>query len=129
MKVLVCGDRHWTNEGVITKFLDRLDRLIPDVLEIIDGHARGADQMAHSWGDKNRITVHCFPAKWQIYGAAAGPIRNSEMLKKAKPDLVVGFHNNIEESQGTKDMLTKALKAGVRVRLITEKGEVKWPKN
>jgi hypothetical protein len=60
------------------------------------------------------------PAKWEIYGRSAGPIRNREMLQECKPNFVIGFHNNIAISSGTKDMLNISKNAGVKTLLIEE---------
>ena len=37
------------------------------------------------------------------------------MLDESKPDLVVYFHDDIENSKGTKDMITRAEKANIPV--------------
>ena len=37
------------------------------------------------------------------------------MLDEGKPDTVVYFHDNIERSKGTKDMVSRAKKAGLPV--------------
>jgi hypothetical protein len=66
------------------------------------------------------IPVLSFPADWARFGRAAGPIRNQRMLDEGKPTLVLAFHNNIVESKGTKDMVKRARKAGIRVRLFRE---------
>lgn len=118
MRVLVCGDRNWTNEVIISKVLDEIK---DDIDVVIDGHARGADQFAHAWAKRNGIDPACYPAQWQTYGPAAGPIRNALMLKEGKPDLVLAFHNDIQNSRGTLDMVRKAKKAGVPVRIIKER--------
>lgn len=120
MRVLVCGDRNWTNEAIISKVLDELK---DDIEIIIDGHCRGADQIAHAWAKRNGIDSACHPAKWEEFGIAAGPIRNSFMLKTEKPDLVIAFHNDIHHSKGTRDMVRKAMKAGAKVRIIKEREE------
>ena len=53
------------------------------------------------------------------YWKAAGPARNREMLKE-KPDIVLAFHNDIEKSKGTKDMVMAANKAGIIVCIYPE---------
>lgn len=80
--------------------------------------------MAGVAGHHLELEVRAYPADWKKHGKKAGPIRNSEMLKKENPDLVVGFHNNIEESKGTLDMLRKAAKAGKTVELVNKDGRV-----
>ena len=46
-----------------------------------------------------------------IHGAAAGPVRNGEMLSRGKPDVVIAFPGG----RGTANMCEQAMTAGVRV--------------
>lgn len=48
------------------------------------------------------------------------PIRNKQMLDEGKPDLVLAFHTDIENSKGTKNMIYQAKKRGIKVILIKE---------
>ena len=107
MRLLICGDRNWSDGFSIREILEKFR---PDV--VIEGCANGADKLAGIAGEELGIEVLRFPADWQKYGRSAGPIRNSQMLKEGNPDVVVGFHYKIEESKGTRDMLTRAKKAG-----------------
>jgi hypothetical protein len=107
VRLLICGDRDWSGGDVIREIIARFQ---PDV--IIEGEARGADTLARLAGENLGIEVLRFPADWDTYGKAAGPIRNSQMLREGKPDVIIGFHYNINESKGTRDMLTRAKKAG-----------------
>jgi hypothetical protein len=67
-----------------------------------------------------------YPAQWHKYGRAAGPIRNQQMLAEGKPDLVLAFHDDIDGSRGTKDMVNRARRAGVKVEVISHAmGEAK----
>lgn len=115
MRILFCGDRNWTNYNVI---VDTMIDLGPTV--VIEGEARGADRMAREAAEDSSIPVLKFPAHWERYGAAAGPIRNRQMLDEGKPDMVVAFHNDIQNSKGTKNMVEQAKKRGIPVRVITE---------
>jgi hypothetical protein len=114
MKVLVTGDREWNDPDLIERHLKKLP---PDTI-IIQGGARGADSLAKGVARKLGFKVKTYPANWRKYGRAAGPIRNREMLEKEDPDLVLAFHDNIEKSKGTKDMMKIAKKAGKTVKLI-----------
>ena len=120
MKVLITGDRNWTNRAVIRHVL--LNTL-PDNSIIVHGGARGADSIAGEIAKKWDIKVLVYPAQWDSYGTSAGPIRNRQMLKE-NPDikLVLAFHNNINESKGTKDMCSIADKQGIPVRLYDKTG-------
>jgi len=87
---------------------------------IIEGEAQGADLIARDVGSKLGFDIEPYPANWTRYRLGAGPVRNSKMLTQGYPDLVLAFHENIEKSKGTKDMIAKAEKAGVEVRLFSD---------
>lgn len=116
MRVLVCGDRKWWDGLTIQRELLKLG----SGTTIIEGEARGADTLARLVGESLGWPVERFPAEWDRYGKAAGPIRNQQMLSEGKPDLVLAFHVDINSSRGTADMVRRAEKAGIPVRVITE---------
>ena len=110
-RVLVAG----TREGVEDTLVDtELTRIAPDV--IIEGGASGVDKQAASWARVHDVELVTFPADWQAHGKAAGPIRNQQMLDEGQPDLVVAFP--IAGSRGTLDMIRRAERAGVAVRIV-----------
>jgi hypothetical protein len=119
LRLLVCGDRDWANAESIAA---QIRVMHPDV--IIEGEARGADRIAHDialeMGFIKGKTLLSFPADWQKYHKAAGPIRNQQMLDEGKPNRVIAFHSNITESKGTKDMVERARKAGIEVMVFKE---------
>lgn len=116
MKALICGDRNWTNIELIRSWIARLQDWGYDT--IIEGEARGADSIARNEAEKAGMMVLKFPAQWDKYHKSAGPIRNKQMLDEGKPNLVVAFHSNIQNSKGTKNMIEQAKKAGVEVILV-----------
>jgi len=119
MKVLVCGDRNWTNEVIIEHRL----RELPSGTTIIHGACRGADMIADTVAKRLGVKPIPFPVRpkqWEKYGRSAGPIRNRIMLL-SKPDLVLAFHGNISNSKGTKDCVNEAKKRGIQVELIGNK--------
>lgn len=113
-KVLVCGDRNWTDRLSIRTWLRGLQKEGYDT--VIEGEARGADTIAREEAELLGMTVEKYSADWKKYGKAAGPIRNAEMLK-ADPDLVLAFHSDILKSKGTSNMIRQAKKRGVGVTL------------
>lgn len=115
MRILVCGSRHWTNRETIKSFLS----LLPDDTVIINGGAPGADTLAKEEALKLGLKVITEYAEWSKYGDAAGPIRNQRMLDE-DPDLVAAFHNDIKNSRGTRDMISRARRAGKQTLLISE---------
>ena len=109
MRVLICGDRNWKDYDAIEEYL----RTLPPGSVVINGRCRGADNMARFLAHQLGYETMDFPADWNKYGDAAGPIRNGEMLREGKPELVVAFHNDVDKSKGTADMLSQAREAGV----------------
>lgn len=112
IRILICGDRNWGDGEMIEEALKRLPKP-PDV--VINGGARGADSLARLKAEALGIPVLTYYAQWQTYGRAAGPIRNKQMLDQGKPTHVWAFHDDIEHSKGTKDMVTRAREARVPV--------------
>lgn len=113
-RLLVCGDRHWSDDLAVFDVLTTLQPMV-----VIEGHARGADQAAHQWTLGEDVVCRCHPADWERHGKAAGPIRNRAMLEE-EPTFVLAFHNAIETSRGTGDMLRAAHDAGIPYAVLTE---------
>jgi YspA, cpYpsA-related SLOG family len=119
MRVLICGSRNWTDHRMIEAILSGLLMTNDDdELVVIEGHARGADQVAHHWAERNQgVELMCYPADWETHGKSAGPVRNRLMLKDAQPTLVLGFTDDaLAPGSGTYDMLTIASNAGVKTQ-------------
>jgi len=119
MIVLMCGDRNWTNEKIIEEYI----KILPSTAVIIHGGCRGADKISGRLGRKHNHVVIVYEAEWEMFGRGAGPRRNEEMLMDGKPNIVVAFHDNIEQSKGTKDVVMRAIKKGIDVQLKNSKGE------
>lgn len=112
-RLLVCGGRDFGDARVANMALDAFHRLRP-VTVLIEGGQRGADRIARYWAVAHNIPVETFPADWDRYGNAAGPIRNGQMLREGKPDVVLAFPGRT----GTADMRRQARAAGVEVRVV-----------
>jgi hypothetical protein len=126
MRVLVAGSRGWTSAQAIWNVLDELAAQGP--ITVIEGGARGADRAAADWAVGRGMELLEFPADWTTHGKAAGPIRNQQMLEEGRPDLVVAFADDLGASRGTKDMVTRAHRAGVPARIFSSDGpEGDWP--
>jgi YspA, cpYpsA-related SLOG family len=119
VRLLICGDRRWTNRSAIEREIRRFLNAAGGLV-IIEGEAKGADSIAREVADELELTVIPFPADWERYGRAAGPVRNTQMLKEGKPDRVLAFHSNISGSKGTINMVAQARDAGIPVEVITE---------
>ena len=111
-RVLITGDRHWTDTEAIAAFIDTL----ADDTVIIHGVCpTGADQMANDYAVSKGMTIDAYPADWARYRLGAGPKRNQQMLDEGKPDLVVFFHDDLGQSKGTADMVRRAVKARIKI--------------
>lgn len=114
MRVLVCGSREWTDGDHIYKVLKAMS---PQIKLIIQGGARGADLFALAAAKKLRLPYVTFEADWEKHGKAAGPIRNAQMLRDAKPTLVLIFHEEFGLGKGSKDMYDRAFFEGLPIRI------------
>ena len=125
-RVLITGDRNWTDAPTIRHWLLELKSVGYDTL--IEGEALGADTIAREEAEKLGFTiaeslpgVKGFPANWELHHRAAGPIRNTQMLKEGKPDLFVAFHPHILQSKGTRNMIHQCGVAGIPGYLVSDK--------
>jgi hypothetical protein len=112
MKILVCGGRSYSDVATIYATLHDLNYQ-NRITQIIHGASAGADKWADSWAESLGIDRKACPAKWNLYGRKAGPIRNREMLLYG-PDLVVAFPGG----RGTTDMVKAATESGIKVLRI-----------
>jgi hypothetical protein len=105
-KVLVTGDRNWTNYERIYSILSQLAATYGKYT-VIAGECKGVDLLAKGIAQQLGLNYIGYPANWELYGKSAGPLRNKQMLEQ-KPHIILAFHNNIDSSRGTKHMLNIA---------------------
>jgi len=110
-RVLICGSRDFDNMQLISGMISQFDK---DTV-IIEGGASGADTIARQAAQAVGLKVIEFPADWNKYGKAAGPIRNQKMLDEGKPDVVYAFYKDRSKSRGTKHMVSIAKAKGITV--------------
>lgn len=89
---------------------------------VIEGGAPGADALSLEAAEAFDVCVQSFPAEWEKYGKAAGPIRNTQMLNEGKPELVIAFHDDLQNSKGTRNMVQQAEKRKIPVKVYNSKG-------
>jgi hypothetical protein len=126
--VCVTGDRDWQHSNpvhtsVVQEALDDVATYVamPHEVTLIHGAARGVDSIAAKVAEQLGFRVVPFPAEWDKYGRAAGPIRNERMVTWP-PDLVLAFHDNLAASKGTRDMVQQAIRARVPVIRVHSNG-------
>ena len=130
MRVIMCGDREWGSPdyigyksedyytaGSAVRSMTSDKQIIHDIVKnfpkgtvVIEGEATGADKMSATEGMAHSYLTLPFPARWDLHGRAAGPIRNQQMIDEGKPTHVIWFHHDISKSKGTKDMVRRAEK-------------------
>lgn len=118
MRVLVCGSRHFNDAGLMHQELSKIFD-VDDTVTLIHGDARGADRLSEQVLRRyfrGGFQVERYPADWDKYGKKAGPIRNVQMLKEGKPDMVIAFL--APDSRGTKNMIDQARAAGFNPTII-----------
>jgi len=113
-RTIVSGDRNWVFAAGPWAVLDIVR---PGV--VIEGGARGVDEIARKWAISRGVERERYDADWDRFKRAAGPIRNREMADKS-PTFVLAFHDRIETSKGTADMLCVAEDRGIPYALLTE---------
>lgn len=110
MRLLICGGRDFDDaDYAIPRFM-RLHHDKP-VDTLICGMAKGGDTLGLEWAKLMDFKIEEFWADWRTHGAAAGPIRNTEMLVVGKPDYVL----SLPGGTGTAHMTRISRAAGVPV--------------
>lgn len=109
-RVLVCGGRDFHDEFALRQVMDSLHQEYKFSI-VIEGGAKGADELAGKWAEDKIGAVVVYPADWEKYGKAAGAIRNQQMINEGFPDLVVAFPGG----RGTQHMISVAQKASIPV--------------
>ena len=118
-RIIVCGGRHFNDYDRMKSIIDGVIAEIGldiTAIEIVCGHCAGADQLGEKYAEERCYACKVFPANWEKYGRAAGPIRNSEMVKYAsevKVPIVIAFRN--AKTRGTDDTVKKATQKGFKV--------------
>lgn len=114
MRLIIAGSRSLNrsihvgeHKMLMLKYMDMLSPVIGYVEEVVCGMAEGPDLWGRDWAKKYGIMVKEFPADWNKHGKAAGPMRNSEMVKYGTA--LVAFWDG--KSSGTYDTIKKAVTA------------------
>ena len=107
MKVLIAGSRDYPLEinfdAAMIQFCEMWG--MPD--EVVCGDCYGPDKKGEAWANERGIHVEHFPANWDKYKNAAGPIRNREMAEYL--DRAIIFWD--AKSKGTKNMIEECKRA------------------
>jgi len=107
VRVLICGGRDYSDRPYLNAYLS-VFRDVIGISALCHGAAPGADSLAADWYGPN---ARAFPASWAVHGKKAGFLRNRQMLRDFRPQVVIAFPGG----NGTRDMIAAAEKAGILV--------------
>lgn len=112
MKVGIIGSRTFNDYPLLCSVLSNLDI---EITEVISGGAKGADSLAKQYAQEQNIPIQEFLPDWKIYGRAAGPIRNKDIVKSS--DLIIAFWDG--KSRGTKSSIDFCDKLNTECKIIS----------
>ncbi len=114
-RIIVCGSREFRDLAAVHRYVRDV---VPAGATIITGGARGPDREAEIAARARGLKVEVFDPSWEMWGKAAGMIRNKAMLD-AKPTKVVAFYDG--SSRGTAMMIREARRRGIPVEVIEQR--------
>lgn len=122
MIVIVTGSRNWTNKALFVEYLLEVEKCNEPIGLIVHGDAKGADELAEEFANDNNICSVTFRAEWYLLGKKAGPARNQRMLEWCLENdwniPVVCVAYPAPDSKGTRDMIRRCKKEGVKTYVI-----------
>lgn len=112
---IIAGSRNITQYNLLLEAISEIDWKISIV---VSGGANGVDSLGERWAKENGKDVKLFPARWNLYGRAAGMVRNRKMVEYA--DAAIFLWDG--ESKGTQNciMLAQARNLKVYVKIINK---------
>lgn len=106
-RIIACGGRNYAGD---------VGRVLHEYANDVIVHGAcptGLDATVAKWCAENDVIQEPHPAKWSLYGKAAGPMRNQEMADAGADECLAW-----PGGRGTADMVARAEVAGIRVRRI-----------
>lgn len=114
-RVLITGCRDWFPLELVDAIVVRLVARYGDDLVVVHGDcSTGIDLAFRMVCNLRGVQDEPHPAAWGLYGKAAGPRRNAEMVDLGAA-FCISMHRNLRASAGTGDCVRKAIKAGIPV--------------
>ncbi len=115
-RIIVAGCRSFDDYELLSKTLDSFLQIYDYDMEIVSGTCRGADLLGEQYAREHNLCCKRFPAQWDRFGKAAGPIRNKQMAEYATG--LVAFWDGNKVRSGTYNMICVATKLGLAVSAI-----------
>ena len=118
IRIVVAGSRGFADYEMFEQALDEMLETVDGEIELVSGHAEGADQMAERYAAEYAIPIMVMKPDWKKFGRAAGPVRNRQMLDYAAEGspMVAAFWDG--KSRGTKNTIDTARKLGIPTRVF-----------
>lgn len=115
-KVIIAGSRSFADYEKLKSICDSIlpNQYSEPRISILSGTSSGSDSLGERYANERGYTLNRYPANWEQYGKAAGPIRNRQMVEDA--DAAIIFWDG--QSKGTKNLIEQANKRGLKVRTI-----------
>lgn len=108
LSVAIVGSRSFPFEQAPVRCVEAVGQALLDtgwpVAAVVSGGADGVDAAAAALANVGNIPLTVLEPDWDTYGEAAGPRRNTRIVRRA--DAVLAFWNGT--SPGTRDILAKA---------------------
>ena len=117
-RVLVTGCRDWEDEEEVCLCLDMLEAKHGEITVVCGDCKTGADKMTRLWVEVDHgrgRELYVFQADWSG-GKKGGPERNQRMVDRGGAKECLAFWDG--KSRGTLDCLSRAVRAGIPVRII-----------
>lgn len=116
MKLIIAGTRT-LNPTIddINKYL-QMHNLSNAKFEVVSGKAMGVDTSGEKFARYYNLKVHDFPADWERFGRAAGPIRNRQMAEFSDALLLI-WDGKSKGSMNMKTLMTNIGKSVYEVIL------------
>lgn len=108
MRVIIAGGREIEDYQLL---LDAIENADFEITTVISGGARGVDALGERYAIEKNLPLEIFPADWEKYRKAAGPIRNGQMAEAA--DALIAVWDG--KSTGTMNMIDQATEKGLHV--------------
>lgn len=118
MKVIVAGSRTINDYEIVRNALDETRQRGLNITAIIDGTARGVDELASRYAVEHGIYNIRVPADWKHYGNGAGIMRNVQMAEIG--DVLIAIWDGA--SRGTKHMIECAKARNMEIVKILPRG-------
>lgn len=120
-RVLVTGSRDWPDYYTIAHALEDVasEQGFYRLVVVHGACPGGADEMADVWAlthTDRGVSIERHPARWDVYGRRAGPLRNLEMVKLGADACLAFIRDN---SRGATHCAAEAERHGIPVRRWT----------